>query len=73
LSRLRFDNGIASYLEVLIAENDLFSAGRIAVRRRADRYAERINVYQAFGGWFDLADPSAPLPKAPTPTSASTP
>jgi multidrug efflux system outer membrane protein len=70
LSRLRFDNGVASYLEVLIAENDLFSSELTAVRSRADRYAELINVYKAFGGgWLDLADPLA----APAPTRASPP
>jgi outer membrane protein, multidrug efflux system len=58
LSRLRFDNGTASYLEVLYAENELFGAELAAVRAQAERYAELINVYKAFGGgWLDLADP----------------
>jgi multidrug efflux system outer membrane protein len=60
LSRLRFDNGTASYLEVLYAENELFGAELSAVRALAERYAELINVYKAFGGgWLDLADPLA--------------
>jgi multidrug efflux system outer membrane protein len=71
LSRLRFDNGVASYLEVLIAENDLFSSELTAVRSRADRYTELINVYKAFGGgWLDLADPLAP-PGAPASAPAA--
>jgi len=58
LSRLRFDNGTASYLEVLYAENELFGSELAAVRAQAERYAELINVYKAFGGgWLDLADP----------------
>ncbi|MGA9032278.1 MAG: efflux transporter outer membrane subunit [Sulfuricaulis sp.] len=60
LSRLRFDNGTASYLEVLYAENELFGSELAAVRAQAERYAELINVYKAFGGgWLDLADPLA--------------
>ncbi|HEU5282416.1 MAG TPA: efflux transporter outer membrane subunit, partial [Burkholderiales bacterium] len=61
LSRLRFDAGAASYLEVLYAENELFGAELSAVGALSDRYAEVINVYKAMGGgWVDLADPLAP-------------
>ena len=71
LSRLRFDNGDASYLEVLYAENELFSADLSAVRVQAERYAELINVYKAFGGgWVELADPLAsPTTKLSGPTA----
>jgi multidrug efflux system outer membrane protein len=63
LSRLKFDNGVASYLEVLYAENELFNAELTAVRSRAERYTELVNVYKAMGGgWVDLADRSAPQP-----------
>ena len=63
LSRLKFDNGVASYLEVLYAENELFSAELAAVRSRGERYTELVNVYKAMGGgWVDLADRSAPQP-----------
>jgi len=61
LSRLRFDNGYASYLEVLYAENELFSAELTAVRSSADRLTEYVNVYKAMGGgWIDEADKLAP-------------
>lgn len=64
LSRVRFDNGAASYLEVLYAENELFSAELTAVRAQAERNVELINVYKAFGGgWVTLADPLAASPK----------
>ena len=60
LSKLRFDNGAASYIEVLYAENELFSAELVAVGTLADRYTQLINVYKAMGGgWVDLADPAA--------------
>jgi multidrug efflux system outer membrane protein len=71
LSRLRFDNGTASYLEVLYAENELFGAELTAVRTQAERYAELINVYKAFGGgWLDLADPLA-TPQTQGPATAA--
>src|SRR5882672_1187308 len=60
LARLRFDNGASSYIEVLFAENDLFSAELTAVSTQAERYAQLINVYKAVGGgWIDLSDPMA--------------
>jgi multidrug efflux system outer membrane protein len=57
LSRVRFDNGAASYVEVLVAENDLFSAELNAVTSQADRLTQVVNVYKAMGGgWVDLSD-----------------
>jgi multidrug efflux system outer membrane protein len=56
LSRLKFDNGYAGYLEVLYAENELFGAELAAVRSQAERYTELVNVYKATGGgWVDRA------------------
>ena len=64
LARLRFDNGASSYIEVLFAENDLFSAELTAVSTQAERYTQLINVYKAMGGgWVDLSDPMAAPPK----------
>jgi multidrug efflux system outer membrane protein len=72
LAGLRFDNGVASYLGVLYAENELFDAELSAVRARAERYAELINVYKAFGGgWLDLADLLA-APDRPAAGAAAT-
>ena len=75
LSRLRFDAGTASYLEVLYAENELFGAELSAVAALSDRYAELINVYKAMGGgWVDLADPLAGGPAGEaTPTGEAAP
>jgi multidrug efflux system outer membrane protein len=68
LSRLRFDNGYAGYLEVLYAENELFSAELSAVRSQAERYTQIVNVYQAVGGgWVDEADKLAPQPQLAKP------
>ena len=63
LSSLRFDKGVAGYLEVLVAENELFAADLASVRLRADRHAQVVNVYQAMGGgWVEVASSMAPQP-----------
>ena len=64
LSTLRFDKGVSGYLEVLVAENELFAAELAAVRLLADRYIQLINVYQAMGGgWVEIAVSIAPGPQ----------
>lgn len=57
LGRVRFNNGYASYLEVLYAQNELFTAELAAVQSAGDRYTQLVNVYRALGGgWIDVAD-----------------
>jgi multidrug efflux system outer membrane protein len=74
LSRLRFDNGYAGYLEVLYAENELFSAELTAVRSQAERYTQLVNVFRAVGGgWVDEADKLAPQPQLSRPAGESPP
>lgn len=68
LSRLRFDNGVSSYIEVLYAENELFAASLTAVRAQAERLGQHVAVYKALGGgWVDEADVLAPKPLAIVP------
>jgi len=63
LSRLRFDKGVSGYLDVLVAENELFAADLASVSLLAERYSQVINVYQAMGGgWVDIAAANAPKP-----------
>jgi multidrug efflux system outer membrane protein len=63
LSRLKFDKGVAGYLEVLVAENELFAAELASVSLLAARYAQLVNVYQAMGGgWVDIAGSMTPRP-----------
>jgi multidrug efflux system outer membrane protein len=65
LSKLRFDKGLADYLEVLVAENELFAAELAGVRVQSERYAQIINVYQAMGGgWVDIAREITPKQSA---------
>ncbi len=64
LSRLKFDKGVAGYLEVLIAENELFAAELASASLLATRYSQLVSVYQAMGGgWVDIADSLAPRPQ----------
>ena len=69
LSRVRFNNGYAGYIETLYAENELFTAELVAVRTYADQYTQIVNVYKAMGGgWVDLADAQTPAAQdAPLP------
>ena len=61
LSRLRFENGAASYLEVLYADNELFAAELVAVSVLSERYTRLVDVYKAMGGgWVDEADKLRP-------------
>lgn len=63
LSRLKFENGLVGYLEVLIADNELFAAELNLVNLQASRYSQAVAVYQAMGGgWVDVADSMTPRP-----------
>ena len=64
LSKLRFDKGVSGYLEVLVAENELFAAELASVSLQASSYAQIVNVYQAMGGgWVDIAAQQTPQPQ----------
>lgn len=57
LSKRRFEQGMTGYLDVLIAENELFAADLASVRLQADRNTQVINVYRAMGGsWVDASN-----------------
>ena len=61
LSKLKFDKGVSGYLDVLVAENELFAAELASVRLQADRYTQLVSVYQAMGGgWVDVANSLVP-------------
>lgn len=54
-ARLRYDNGIAIYLEVLDAERNLFSGGQQLIQLRALELQNAISLYVALGGGDTLA------------------
>jgi len=74
LSRLKFDKGVASYLDALVAENELFAAELASVSLLAQRYIQLVSVYQAMGGgWVDIAGSIAPKPQGLAAIPTSTP
>ncbi|HTR06693.1 MAG TPA: efflux transporter outer membrane subunit [Paraburkholderia sp.] len=62
LSNLKFEDGLIGYFEVLVSENDLFSAELSLASFQAARFNQVISVYQAMGGgWVDIADSLTPV------------
>mgnify|MGYP001825423818 FL=1 len=56
LANLRFENGAASYLEVLYANTELFAAELAEVDAQIAHYTALIDVYKSIGGgWVDEA------------------
>jgi multidrug efflux system outer membrane protein len=57
LGRLRYDNGYTSYLEVLYAENLLYTAELTATDVQGTLFRALVNCYKAMGGgWVTMAD-----------------
>jgi multidrug efflux system outer membrane protein len=60
LAKLRYDEGYASYIEVLDAQRTLFDAELQYVAVQGDVYASLIGAYKAMGGgWITAAQRSA--------------
>ena len=50
LARLRYENGVAQFLEVLDAERNLFSAQQTLIQLRGAQLSSLITLYAALGG-----------------------
>jgi multidrug efflux system outer membrane protein len=50
LSRLRYDTGLANYLEVLVADQQLFDQELLLARTRGDQLTAVVQLYRALGG-----------------------
>ena len=50
LSELRYNNGIASYLDLLDAQRSLFAAQQALVQTRLQQLQNRVQLYRALGG-----------------------
>jgi len=60
LARLRYENGYASYIEVLDAERSLFDSELSAVRTQSEVIVGLINTYKSMGGgWIAMAEETA--------------
>lgn len=53
LARLRYRNGVASYLEVLDAERELFAAEQQLVQTRREQLANVVSLYVSLGGGLE--------------------
>ena len=50
LSRLRYDTGLANYLEILIADQQLFDQELLLARARGQQLTAVVQLYRALGG-----------------------
>ncbi|KVE23650.1 multidrug transporter [Burkholderia singularis] len=56
LSDLRYKNGVDSYLSVLTAQTDLYSAQQSLITARLARWTSLVDLYRALGGgWIERA------------------
>ena len=67
LSRLRYEGGYTSYLEVLDAERSLFNAELQRTQTQGEVFSALVNIYKSMGGgWINEADKLAPQPSIGT-------
>jgi multidrug efflux system outer membrane protein len=74
LSRSRYDTGLATYLEVLIADQQLFQQQLQLARTRGEELQAFAQLYRALGGGWQ-AEPTAgqPVPFTPVPAPPPVP
>ncbi len=64
LARLRFDGGIADFLDVLDAQRTVLGAESELARSETDTATAMVAVYKALGGRVGAGDWAAPLPRS---------
>ncbi len=70
LSMLQYSEGLTEFLNVLVAQNALYSAQAAAVQSEAAIATDLITLYQALGGGWDFVPAGSPAaPAAPSPGS----
>jgi multidrug efflux system outer membrane protein len=62
LSRLRYDTGLANYLEILIADQQLLDQELLLARTRGDQLRAFVDLYRALGGGWQPETPAAAPP-----------
>jgi multidrug efflux system outer membrane protein len=61
LAKVRFRNGVASYLDVVLAEQNLFPAELALAQTIGAQFAARTQLYRALGGGWQEPAPSPPV------------
>ena len=62
LSQLRYKNGVDSYLQVLTAQTNLYSAQQSLINARVARLSNLVNLYVALGGGWIADTGEVPRP-----------
>ena len=67
IARIRYLGGLATYLEVLDAQQQLFPAENDLARTRRDQLLAVVALYRTLGGGWSLQppQPTVPMPLAP--------
>lgn len=74
LAKVRYDEGYASYIEVLDAQRDLFDAQLAYIAVQGDVYASLVSTYKAMGGgWIIEAQNTADEVDFPPPKEGQSP
>jgi multidrug efflux system outer membrane protein len=66
LANIRYVSGLASYFEVLDAQQQLFPAENALAQSKRDQFLAVVNLYRALGGGW-MAEAAAPMPGYPMP------
>ena len=61
LAQLRYDNGVASYLDLLDAQRSLFSLEQAVVQVRLQQLQNQVQLYKALGGGWPAPEAQALL------------
>jgi len=73
LAKLRYDEGYSSYIDVLDAQRQLFTAELQYISVQGDVYSSLVGAYKAMGGgWINLAKHTADETDFPPPEDANT-
>ncbi len=70
LADVRYRNGVESYLAVLTAQQDLYSAQQRILQSRLARLSNLITLYKALGGGWDV-EPSSRATAMISPSDAN--
>ena len=61
LAKVRYDNGVASYLDVVQAEQNLFPAELQLAQTIGEQFIARAQLYRALGGGWQSSEDKPPV------------